>query len=433
MANSRIMYAALLCFYAQANDQSIIEMPVKAEKHKKFPLFLGLVGAASSMREIGQLVKKALEFTDQCEITMKEVDRVSTEKEILDLRKQGFLGATFLEEFEDRIEWRAFLVESHKKVLSKGRKIYKRGPVLRGWAYAVADSIYEDYVGQPGFFSTKIAYGKKIPIKNGTHYTHIYIADYDGSNAEPLVQTPTVNIGPRWNKDKNRPLLFYSENTNKNMPMIATDMHKKKLIASNFDGLNMLPAFSCDGSAVIYCATRGSGNCQLYYWKNKQLKKITQNQGNNFSPVFSDDEKMIYFSSDFEDSHPQIYSFDVSNGAVERITNGGYCVSPAYYHSYDGKHRLGYSKMVQGIMQLFSYDFYTKEHSQLTFDNAQKEECFWSVCGTFLMCPVDNGNTSRIALYNTLTGKYQYLTASKDNCICPAWSGIYNQYPVILA
>ena len=98
------------------------------------------------------------------------------------------------------------------------------------------------------------------------HYTHIYIADYDGSNEECIVQTPTINVSPRWNNDGKRPLLFYSENTNSNMRMMAVDLHKKRVVASNFDGLNMLPAFAPDGKSVIYCATRGDANCHLYHW-----------------------------------------------------------------------------------------------------------------------------------------------------------------------
>ena len=78
----------------------------------------------------------------------------------------------------------------------------------------------------------------------------------------------------------------------------------------------MLPAFSPDGKAVIYCATRGSGSCQLYHWSNKILKKLTHNEGNNFSPIFADDGKTIYFSSDFETGKPQIYSYDMQNAQL---------------------------------------------------------------------------------------------------------------------
>ena len=102
-----------------------------------------------------------------------------------------------------------------------------------------ADSIYESLTNEPGFFSTKLAYGKQIPLKNRhALYQHIYIADYDGSNEELVpCRHPLLTVNREWNNDGKRPLLFYSENTNSNMRMMAVDMHKKRMVASNFDGL----------------------------------------------------------------------------------------------------------------------------------------------------------------------------------------------------
>jgi TolB protein len=310
----------------------------------------------------------------------------------------------------------------------KDKKVAMRGNIQRGWAYAVADSIYETLTNEPGFFQTKIAYAKEVPLKNGSHYKYIYIADYDGSHEELIVKTPTVNVSPRWNNDQNRPLLFYSENTNSNMRMMAADMHKKRIVASNFDGLNMLPAFSPDGTSVVFCATRGSKHCQLYHWSNKQLKTLTHNTGNNFAPVFSADGKTIYFSSDFEAGQPQIYSYALDTQQLTRITRDGYCVSPTYNAH---RNQLAYAKMVHGVMQLWVYDFKKNIHMQLTYDKAQKEECTWSACGTYLLCPVEDSKSTRIALYNTITEEYRYLTSEKENCSYPAWSTIYNEYPVI--
>jgi tol-pal system beta propeller repeat protein TolB len=402
-------------------------LAVSAQKNEKTKIMLALIGKKDEQSTFtSNLLKKALEFKDQCAVTADFFPAILSKQEALAYQKLGYSYILFIESNADHFAWHLFDIEDGQ--MKKNKKVAKSGLIPRASIYSLADSIWQTLTGEPGIFSVKLAYTKEVPAKKGLHYTHIYIADYDGSNEELLVQTPTINVAPRWNKDLNRPLLFYSENTNSNMRLMAVDMHKKKIVASNFDGLNMLPAFSPDGSGVVYCATRGSGSCQMYHWSHKKIKKITNNEGNNFAPAFSDDGKTIYFSSDFEANKPQIYAITLPTGQLTRITHDGYCVSPSYNAS---RNQLAYAKMVNGVMQLFTYDFTTQEHRQLTFDSAQKEECAWSACGNFLLCPVDTGKRSRIALFNVNTNEYKYVTDSNDRCANPALSCIYNQYPLI--
>ena len=405
----------------------VVNLSINAQKHEKASLLLAFIGAPNPQNEIMRpLVKKALEFTHQLQVDAIAVPAIMSKQEALQKKEQGYSYIAFVIVHPDMLEWHLFSVDDARMIRNK--RIAKSGTHVRGWAYSLADSLYQTLTGAPGFFSTKIAYIKNVP-HGKTHYGHIYIADYDGSNAQPIVQTATVNVAPRWNKDKNRPLLFYSEYTNTNMRMMAVDMHQKRIVASNFDGLNMLPAFGDDGKSVIYCATKGSNSCHLYYWTNKILKKLTANDGNNFAPVFAHGGTSIYFTSDFETGRPQIYAMDLSAGQLERITGDGYCVSPSYCAR---NKKIAYSKMVQGIMQLFVYDEASKDHIQLTYDSAQKEECSWSPCGTFLLCPVSTGkNKTRIALFNQVTKEYHYLTDTNESCHAPAWSISYNEFPVI--
>lgn len=239
---------------------------------------------------------------------------------------------------------------------------------------------------------------------------------------------PTVNVAPRWNNDNKSPMLFYSEYTNSNVRLVAMKMDKKRKVASNFDGVNMLPAFSQDGKQVAYCASHGNGNCQLYYYERGSFKKLTKNQGNNVSPTFSGDGKSIYFCSDFQTGKPQIYCYDIAHDNIERLTHGGYCASPAYCPV---QNRLAYSKMVNGTMQLFMYDLENKEHAQLTFDSGNKEEASWSPCGNFLLFSYEQGEKCRIAMLNTITNKRQYLTSEKMVCSYPCWSPAYAEFPVV--
>ena len=426
MKKINLILAVLLVYSSFAKPEPLT-IAVSAQQNEKTKIMLAMIGQKDEQSIFtSNLLKKAFEFKDQCAVSVDFLPTIMSKQEALAYRKLGYSYILFIEPNSDHFAWHLFDIQDGQ--MKKNKKVAKTELASRASIYALADSVWQTLTGEPGIFSTKLAYTKEIPAKKGLHYTHIYIADYDGSNEKLLVQTPTINVAPRWNKDVNRPLLFYSENTNSNMRLMAVDMHKKRIVASNFDGLNMLPAFSPDGSSVVYCATRGSGSCQIYHWSHKKIKKLTNNEGNNFAPAFSDDGKTIYFSSDFETSKPQIYAITMHTGHLTRITHDGYCVSPSYCAS---RNQLAYAKMVNGVMQLFTYDFITKEHIQLTFDGAQKEECAWSACGNFLLCPVETGKSSRIALFNVNTSEYKYVTDVKDRCTNPALSCIYNQYPLI--
>lgn len=418
-------YMCVLIFSTQIHPESINLSVSNAQKNEKVKILVSIIDQPSvELNEFVDLLKKALEFKDQCSVTTCFNQRMLKKQEAL--AQIDYTYILFVHNHPRHYDWHLFEVSTGQMI--KNKKVAKHGDVKRAWVYAFADSVYETLTNDPAFFSTKIAFAKEVPQKNGSHYTHLYIADYDGSNAQLLVSTPTINVSPRWNNDANRPLLFYSENTNANMRMMASDMKKKRVVASNFDGLNMLPSFSPDGMSVVYCATRGSGKCQLYRWSGKQLKNLTNNNGNNFAPVYSADGKKIFFSSDFQNGQPQIYSYQIDTQELTQITPDGYCVSPTYCAHTN---KLGYAKLVNGVMQLFSYDVCTKKHQQLTFDTVQKDECVWSPCGTFLMCPYDNGKTSKISLYNIITGKYTHLTEFKESCYYPAWSTTYNEYPIV--
>lgn len=424
---NRFFLIVIVCVVNTIVGQEAFHVAISAQHNEKAHILLALIGKkSSSLDEVSQLLKKALEFKDQCTVSVSYIPSMMTKQEALAHKTSGYNYILFLENEPTSFAWHLFDIDEGQ--MKKNTRVQKDPSSVRASSYALADSIWHAMTGESAFFSSKIAYTKEIPAKKGLHYAHVYIADYDGSNAQPIVVTPTINVAPRWNKDLNRPLLFYSENTNSNMRMMAVDMHKKRVVASNFDGLNMLPTFSCDGAAVVYCATRGSGSCQLYHWAHKKLKKLTNNDGNNFAPVFSEDGTMIFFSSDFETGKPQIFSLHLKSNELSRLTKDGYCVSPSYCAV---RNKLAYAKLINGVMQLFIYDLQSKQHKQITFDAAQKEECAWSNCGNFLLCPVDDGKKSRVAYFNVNTNEYKFITGHTERCSNPSLSCIYNSYPAL--
>lgn len=409
-----------------------IESPtftVQAQKRSKTRLLLGIVGQISQeTKDIIDVIKKDLEFTGQFDVAIRAFEQLSAKNDVEMLAKENYSLAVFFNDVKKStdIEWRVYY--TNESSMLKGSKYARRGNCMRGWAHNIADSVWQVLTNQEGFFSTKIAYCKDIHQPRKRKVTHVVVADYDGSNEQVLVAHATVNVAPRWNNDIQNPLVFYSEYTNSNVRLIAVNMDKKRKVASNYDGVNMCASFAPDGKHVIYCASKGKGTCQLYYYEKGNLKKLTDNNGNNVSPTFSEDGKKIFFCSDYQTGQPQIYCFDIDKNELKRITDSGYCASPNYCSK---NHCLAYSKIIQGVMQLFVYDTVKDEHRQLTTDAGHKEECSWSPCGNWLLFSVEHKNKSRIAMLNVPSNERKYLTSAKNVCSYPAWSPVYEKFPTV--
>lgn len=403
-----------------------VDLQVQANKHEKVKFLVCIVGKETKkLKSVADRLQKDFSFTNQFSVSYKNLSALKNQSDVKQFYSQGFPLVLFIKKGKGRkaIEWR--LYDAQYAHMLVGKNYIKRGKEPREWAHHIADAVWPMVTGQEGFFCTKVAYCKEVHEPGKKVLKHVYIADFDGSHEKLLVSTSTINVAPRWNRDPDKPLLFYSEHTNTNVRLVMVNMKGNRKVVANFDGINMLPAFSPDGKQVVFCASRGSGHCQLYSYKKGSLQKLTHNNGNNISPAFSDDGKKLFYCSDFESRCPQIYTYDFESGASERLTKKGYCVSPSFCSK---KNQLAYAKMVRGTMQLFLYNFQTKQHKQLTFDAGNKEECSWSACGNYLLFAVETRKESRLALLNLNSNDKKFITAGKTVCCYPAWSCPYSNF-----
>lgn len=376
--------------------------------------------------EITQTLQKDLSFSGQFDVSVQSMDDLSTQKDIQALGKKGFPLVLFiaLQPDDTHIEWRLYnaIVGS----MITGKKCKKYGTIPRGWAHTIANMVWPELTAQPGFFTSKIAYCKQIERPGKHDYKHICIADFDGSHEQVLVHDPTVNVGPRFNKGAKRCLVFYSQFTNQNVELKVASMDKKHKSVSSFSGVNMLPAFSEDGKKGAYCATKGDGTSQIYYFEQGQMIQITDNKGNNISPTIADNGNKVYFCSDIS-GRPSIYCYHRDSGELERITFDAPCMSPSYDAVHD---RLAYCKKIDGIYQVCTYDCGTKKHEQVTRGSGYKSECCWSPCGNYILYAVELPKRSYLETYHVLT-KTQHQLATVGNCSYPAWSPCYRELPVV--
>lgn len=407
----------------------IIDMKVTSSISRAQPVLLWCVkDTDSDMEKLAQLLQKTLSYTKQCKVSIDYFDTFPSKESLTRLKKEkGFHLVIVVRPYTDGYEWRLYNTVTQQ--LHGAHRYAKRGAELRAWAYNISDEIWPIMMQSDGFFSTKIAYTKKVPNKvPSKQVKHIYIADYDGSNAQLLIDTPTINVAPRWHYDRRNPMLFYSDFTAKNIRLMVMGLDKKPHVASNFDGLNMIPAFSQDGSKMVYCSSRGDGHCQLYYCQKDTIRNITNNSGNNISPSLTADGKKVFFCSDYQRPYPQLVSYDLEKNQMEWLTRGAHCETPRYSPKTN---KIAYCRSVRGVMQLFTYDVATKRHIQLTRRGKNKQECCWSPCGNWLLyAEGDIGKASRIALINLHDKKQRFLTASTSDCGFPDWSPIYKEFPL---
>ena len=386
---------------------------ISANEYGKMPLLISIIGPQSAdIQMLADLVKHDLTWGGQFEITFQPFEAVPSKGELLALADKNFPLLLFIQRDGDGkgFEWR--LYDTTQPAMLKGKHMLKRGADARVWAHEMADVIWPVLTGQEGLFSTKIAYCKEVKRGKKRPYKYLCVADYDGSNE--IVRVPTVVVAPRWGKNG---LLFFSECTNSNIRLMYIDLQGNRHAASNFEGLNMLPSFSLDGKISVFCASRGQGNCQLYYCAPGVFKKLTHNEGNNVSPTITADASKIYFCSDYKSGYPGIFLLNIQSGVTEELVSSGMC--PSYS---DKIRKLAYLKKVAGVVQVFVYDIDTHTSEQLTKNDGDKDECCWSSCGNYIYYSVCNGYSSRIAAMNVLSREQKWITNAQDVCTYPAAS-----------
>ncbi len=80
---------------------------------------------------------------------------------------------------------------------------------LRLTAHKISDFIYQQFIGEPGIFSTRIAYVERFQGNN-----KLIIADADGANSQVALVSKEPIISPSWSPDGNQ-LAYVSFETKK--------------------------------------------------------------------------------------------------------------------------------------------------------------------------------------------------------------------------
>jgi TolB protein len=313
---------------------------------------------------------------------------------------------------EGRYETRIRLTDVPKQAALGTPAYLHTGAQLRATAHRIADYVYEKLTGEPGVFSTRIAY-----VVKSTGRFELKIADADGSNDQAALASREPIISPAWSPDGAK-LAYVSFEAKKPVVYVHDLASGRRHVAANFKGSNSAPAWSPDGKRLAVVLTK-DGSSQLYVVNvdGSGVTRIASSAGIDTEPRWSADGQYIYFTSDRGGS-PQIYRIAASGGNAERISfEGSYNVTPR--PSPDGK-SLAFITRNGGRFQLALMDLATKQVQILT-DSTKDESPSFAPNGRMILYATEIGGRGVLAAVSADGRVKQKLSVQAADVREPAW------------
>ncbi|HXV08028.1 MAG TPA: Tol-Pal system beta propeller repeat protein TolB [Burkholderiales bacterium] len=271
---------------------------------------------------------------------------------------QTLVVGKVLERNDGRVEVRFRMTDTVKEAQLVGYSYAILQSQLRATAHKIADLIYEKLTGEPGVFSTRIAYVARNPNRFELH-----VADADGYNSQFILAHREPVISPAWSPDGSR-IAYVSFEQRKSIVFLH-EMSGQRRILANFEGSNSAPAWSPNGERLALVLSK-DGVAQIYTLRaagGGEPDRLTFSNAIDTEPSFSPDGKWLLFTSDRGGS-PQIYRMPAGGGNAERITfEGSYNVTPRY--SPDGK-SFAFIQRSQGRYSLALMDLAARQIQILT-------------------------------------------------------------------
>lgn len=314
---------------------------------------------------------------------------------------------------DGRQEARFRLYDVNKQTPLGGSAFLTPNPMVRAAGHRIADVIYEKLIGEPGVFSTRIAY----VIKNSATRYELHIADADGQNAQAALKSKEPIISPTWSPD-GRQLAYVSFENKKPIIYVHSLATGQRIVVANFKGSNSAPAWSPDGRKLaVVLSKEGGSQIFLVNANGSGVQRLTSASSINTEPYFSPDGQSIYFTSDRGGS-PQIYRTGVSGGDAQRITfEGSYNVSPRI--SPDGRTMAFISRRESGF-RLAVMDLASKQVQILT-DSHKDESPTFAPNGRMILIATEIGGRGVLSAVSVDGRIKQRLSIPAGDVREPAW------------
>lgn len=192
----------------------------------------------------------------------------------------------------------------------------------RRLAHIIADNIYEQLIGQPGYFNTRVAY---VAVQGTATHQHrrLAVMDYDGHDVQYLTSGRWMALSPQWNPHRQQ-VAFVSYENNHPRVMLLDLQSGARTIVGDFGAMTFGPRFSPDGRSLLFSVTGEFGAAIVRYdLDTRRLTRLTDADSINVTPCYNPDGTKIVFNSDRDGpGNQQLFVMKADGSNVQRISYG---------------------------------------------------------------------------------------------------------------
>jgi TolB protein len=152
--------------------------------------------------------------------------------------------------------------------------------------------------------------------------SEIYVADFDGQQAQAVTKDNTIVAAPCW--VPKRQAVYYTSYKLNHADIFYHDLSTgARRPFARYGGSNISPAVSPDGTQVAMILSK-DGWTDLYVCNadGTNLKRLTKSPQDESSPCWSPDSKYICFAAK-EKEHRALCKISASGGAIQTIPTSG--------------------------------------------------------------------------------------------------------------